>query len=88
MFGNIGGLISTWSFLSNDAPDYPTGNGLNLATATCILLLSLGLFVWMKKDNRKREEGRGGVKEEDLVGMSEGEVEDLDWRHPRFRWRE
>lgn len=88
MFGNIGGLISTWSFLSNDAPDYPTGNGLNLATATCILLLSIGLFFWMKRDNKVRDEGRSKVKEEDLVGMSEQEKEDLDWRHPDFRWRE
>lgn len=53
-----------------------------------MLLLSIGMFVWMKRDNRVRDEGRSKVKEEDLVGMSEVEIEDLDWRHPRFRWRE
>lgn len=85
MFGNIGGLISTWSFLSSDAPDYPVGNGLNLATGTMILLLSLGLWWWMRQDNGKRE---GRSVEEELNGMTAREVEDLDWRHPGFRWRE
>lgn len=85
MFGNIGGLISTWSFLSSDGPDYPVGNGLNLATGTVILILSLTTWWWMKADNRKRE---GRNPEEELMGMTAKEVEDLDWRHPGFRWRE
>jgi hypothetical protein len=29
MFGNVGGLISTWSFLPFDKPDYHIGNGIN-----------------------------------------------------------
>jgi len=41
MFGNIGGLISTWSFLPFDAPDYHIGNGLNLATSSTMLLCSM-----------------------------------------------
>merc|ERR1712225_66154 len=28
MFGNIGGLIATWSFLPFDGPNYHIGNGL------------------------------------------------------------
>lgn len=87
MCGNIGGLISTWSFLSNDAPDFPTGNGLNLATSAMILILSTGLFVWMRRDNGKRAENQARGEEE-LAGMGRKEVEDLDWRHPKFRWRE
>jgi hypothetical protein len=39
----------------------------------------------MGKDNRKRE---GRSVEEVLNGMTAREVEDLDWRHPGFRWRE
>jgi hypothetical protein len=27
MLGNIGGLISTWSFLPTDAPNFHIGNG-------------------------------------------------------------
>ncbi|KAF9269906.1 MFS general substrate transporter [Marasmius fiardii PR-910] len=83
VFGNIGGLISTWSFLPFDSPDYPIGNGLNLATSSMILVTSLILWVWMRMDNGRRE--RRDVKRE-LEGMSQREIEDLDWKHPGFRW--
>ncbi|KAH9870929.1 hypothetical protein J1614_006501 [Plenodomus biglobosus] len=84
MFGNVGGLISTWSFLPTDAPHYPIGNGLNLATSSSILLASVALLAWMKMSNRKRE---GVDVDRELEGKNGAEVEDLDWRHPAFRWR-
>ncbi|TVY81314.1 putative transporter [Lachnellula suecica] len=84
MLGNIGGLISTWSFLPFDGPDYKIGNGLNLATSTTILLLSIVLLLWMTVDNKKRAK-----KDIDstLAGLSNKQIQDLDWRHPAFRWR-
>ncbi|KAL6708111.1 hypothetical protein ACN47E_003545 [Coniothyrium glycines] len=84
MFGNIGGLISTWSFLPSDAPNYHIGNGLNLATSSCILICSVGLLFWMKWSNKKRE---SIDVDQELAGKSAGEIEELDWRHPSFRWR-
>lgn len=45
MIGNIGGLIATWSFLPFDAPDYPIGNGLNLATSTTTIILGASLWL-------------------------------------------
>lgn len=86
MLGNVGGLISTWSFLPFDKPNYHIGNGLNLATSSCILLLSTMLLFWMKWDNRKREERQEGVDEE-LAGLTQQQQQDLDWKHPSFRWR-
>ncbi|KAL6234362.1 hypothetical protein BDW75DRAFT_231209 [Aspergillus navahoensis] len=83
MFGNIGGLISTWSFLPFDAPDYPIGNGLNLATSTLILILSACLWLWMRWDNGKRNK----VSDQTLAGMSQEQILGLDWRNPRFRWK-
>ncbi|RFU29642.1 hypothetical protein B7463_g6708, partial [Scytalidium lignicola] len=84
MFGNVGGLISTWSFLPFDGPDFHIGNGLNLATSSVVLILSIILVIWMKFDNKKREkmdvDGR-------LAGLSQKQVQDLDWRHPAFRWK-
>lgn len=85
MFGNIGGLVSTWSFLPWDGPDYHIGNGLNLATSSTILLLSVGMLWWIRANNKKRE---GINVDQELAGLSYGEAEDLDWRHPSFRWRE
>ncbi|KAK4186369.1 putative transporter [Podospora australis] len=84
MFGNVGGLISTWAFLPWDGPKYPIGNGLNLASTCTILILATALLFWMKKDNKRRE---GLNAEEELAGMSQHEVQDLDYKHPGFRWK-
>lgn len=84
MFGNIGGLIATWSFIPSDAPNYHIGNGLNLASSSIILITSTIFLFWMKRDNKKRE---GRSVEEELAGMSREEIQDLDWKHPAFRWR-
>ena len=84
MFGNIGGLISTWSFLPFDGPNYPIGNGLNLATSSTILLSSIALLLWMIRDNKKREKVDVDAA---LRGLSMKQIQDLDWRHPGFRWK-
>jgi hypothetical protein len=79
MMGNIGGLISTWSFLPFDGPDYHIGNGLNLATSSTILVCSITLLLWMWADNKRRE--KKDVNAE-LDGLSVKQVQNLDWRHP------
>jgi MFS family permease len=87
MFGNTGGLISTWSFLPFDGPNYHIGNGLNFATNTTMLLISIALLAWMLWDNKKREEKDVDSELNALTGLSIKEVQDLDWRHPAFRWK-
>ncbi|KAI0518017.1 MFS transporter [Xylaria bambusicola] len=84
MFGNIGGLISTWSYLPYDAPDYKIGNGINLAGSSIILIVSVLQLLWMAWDNKRRD-----AKDVDaeLQGVSESEMESLEWKHPGFRWR-
>jgi len=84
MFGNVGGLISTWAFLPFDGPNYPIGNGLNLATSGTILVLSILLLFYMKWDNKQRE--KRDIDAE-LAGLDQKTIQDLDWRHPAFRWR-
>ncbi|KJZ78502.1 hypothetical protein HIM_01893 [Hirsutella minnesotensis 3608] len=84
MFGNIGGLISGWSFLPWDAPDYHIGNGLNLATAGTIFVASTLTLMWMNKDNRKRRERDTDAE---LRGLTPKQIEDLDWKHPGFQWK-
>jgi Na+/melibiose symporter-like transporter len=85
MFGNIGGLIATWSFLPFDGPNYRIGNGLNLATSSSILMLSIALLLWMKASNKRREASEGSGSE--LDGLSTKQIQDLDWKHPMFRWK-
>ncbi|KAF2431738.1 MFS general substrate transporter [Tothia fuscella] len=84
MFGNIGGLISTWSFLPSDAPNYPVGNGLNLATSSVVLLCSIALLYWMHANNKKRE---ARDVDAELAGLDDKHIGDLDWKHPAFRWK-
>lgn len=84
MMGNIGGLIATWSFLPFDAPNYFIGNGLNLATSTTILITAVLLMFWMMFDNKKREKMDVDSK---LTGLGQIQIQDLDWRHPAFRWK-
>ncbi|KAK5682515.1 hypothetical protein LTS10_005643 [Elasticomyces elasticus] len=84
MFGNIGGLISTWAFLPFDGPNYHIGNGLNLATSSLILLMSIAMLFYMKWSNKARE--RKDVDAE-LAGRDDKSLSDLDWKHPSFRWR-
>lgn len=84
MFGNIGGLVSTWSFLSWDGPNYHIGNGLNLATSSATLVVSILALLWMRRDNKRRETLS---IEEELAGLDQKDVQDLDWKHPAFRWR-
>lgn len=84
MIGNIGGLIATWSFLPFDAPDYPIGNGLNLATSTTTIILGASLWLWIVWDNGRPQKVDASHF---LAGLSQKQVEDLDWRNPAFRWR-
>jgi sugar phosphate permease len=84
MMGNIGGLISTWSALPKDAPNYPILNGLNLGTSTTILCLATGLLLWMKRDNFKRERGDYDYR---LEGMTMEESGVLGNQHPGFRYK-
>lgn len=60
------------------------GNGLNLATSSTILLLSVALLFWQMADNKRRD--KRDVTAE-LAGLTTAQVEDLDWKHPAHRWR-
>ena len=84
LFGNIGGLVSTWSYLPFDGPDYHFGNGLNLASTSSCFILCIILLLWMKYDNKKRASRDVDTEVNDL---SIKDLQDLDWQHPAFRWR-
>lgn len=45
----------TWSYLPSDAPDYLTGNSLNLGTSTAIACLVVTTLLWMRWQNRKKD---------------------------------
>ncbi|KAH7369248.1 Tna1 protein [Plectosphaerella cucumerina] len=83
-FGNIASLVSTWSFLPNDAPNYPIGCGLNFATSTLILFVAVFAWFWMRRDNEKRDQKDTDAES---ASLAPEEAEQLEWKHPAFRWR-
>ena len=84
MWGCVGGIVSTWSYLEFDGPDFKIGNGLNLGTSTGMLVFALLMDFWMTWDNKKRD--KKDIDAE-LAGLDQGEIQDLDWKHPGFRWK-
>ncbi|KAH6976250.1 major facilitator superfamily protein [Ilyonectria sp. MPI-CAGE-AT-0026] len=81
--GSIGSLISTWSFLKTDAPHYHIGNGINLASQSTMCVIAMSMLLWINHDNKKRDER--GIDSE-LAGRTQLEIEELEWRHPQYRW--
>ncbi|KAF1364357.1 MFS general substrate transporter [Lizonia empirigonia] len=86
MFGYVGGLIATWTYLPTDAPRYPIGNGINLACAISWTTVAVAILLWMKYDNKKRDE-KAVIATEEVAGLSRTEVQDLEWKHPGWRWK-
>lgn len=54
-FGNIGGIIAVYSFLSKDAPKYITGFSINIAFCILSLLCCVLYYFLCSMDNRKRD---------------------------------
>ncbi|PWY98225.1 MFS general substrate transporter [Testicularia cyperi] len=84
MAGNLGGLISTWTYLPKDAPNYVPGNALNVAGGSAIAIISVLLVLWQRWENRQRDAGRRSHR---LEGLSTAEIELLGSSHPDFRLR-
>lgn len=84
MFGYVGGLIATWTYLPSNAPRYSTGNSINLACAISWTTLSIATLLWMKYDSKMRDEREAAAREE-IAGLSQQEVQDLGWKNPAWR---
>ncbi|KAH6647778.1 major facilitator superfamily domain-containing protein [Truncatella angustata] len=84
LFGNIGGLIATWSYIGWDKPDYRIGNGLNFAASSLILVSATLAYFWMRRDNKKRD---SKDIDAELSGLTEEQIENLEWKHPAWRWK-
>ncbi|KPV77718.1 uncharacterized protein RHOBADRAFT_31279 [Rhodotorula graminis WP1] len=83
MFGNLGGLIATWTFLPKDGPRYVPGNAFNLAGSVIMFCAAAGLWAWQVRENRAKENGRD---DHYLVGKTEEEVQLLGTKNPHFRY--
>nr|CRX79029.1 hypothetical protein [Leucosporidium scottii] len=83
MIGNIGGLISTWTFTPNYAPRYVPGNAINLTGAILIFLLTGVMLGYQTWENKQRDKGR---RDHRLEGLTHEQQALLGHKHPAFRY--
>ena len=79
-FGNIGGIIATYSFLAKDAPKYTQGYGICLGFICLSLLSCVAYFVAIVVQNRNRD------KTPD-VGLTEYEKTELGDMSSDYRYQ-
>ncbi|KAL1641161.1 High-affinity nicotinic acid transporter [Diplodia intermedia] len=80
-FGNIGGIISVFAFLSKDAPDYIPGHSICIAFI-CLSALSCTLYwVLCSWSNRKRD------KTPTNLGLTEWEKTEMGDLSPDYRYQ-
>ncbi|KAF9453602.1 MFS general substrate transporter [Macrolepiota fuliginosa MF-IS2] len=80
----FGAIISVWTYLPADAPDYHKGNSINLGAALCVITFTILGMVYLKRENMKRERGERDYR---LEGRTEEQIRDLGYKHPRFRYQ-
>jgi len=83
-FGTIGAIIGVWSYRPEDAPDFHQGNSLNLAAACAATALVILGAIYLRRENRMREEGQRDYR---LEGKTPEELTVLGYRHPQFRYQ-
>ncbi|MCJ1452406.1 hypothetical protein MMC28_002749 [Mycoblastus sanguinarius] len=69
-FGNIGGIVATFSFLAKDAPHYKTGYSILMAFLCLAAVSSAAYFGLVRWQNRTEEE-KAGAGRKIIVGENE-----------------
>ncbi|KAH8911972.1 MFS general substrate transporter [Coniochaeta sp. PMI_546] len=83
--GSIGGVLSTWTYLSTDSPKFHIGHSINFSLQlVCFALAAFGLL-HCKYENKIRALGRRDTR---LEGLSEESIRRLGHKHPSFRYME
>lgn len=76
--GNIGGLVSAWTYVSTQAPEYTAGNVVNIVGLTIVSLMSLLIRLYLRRENKRRDAGHVTS----LDGLSDQQIHLLGNRHP------
>ncbi|KAF8518504.1 MFS general substrate transporter [Hysterangium stoloniferum] len=82
--GALGAIISVWTYLPDDAPNYHRANSVNLAASCLAFVLVLIGLQYVHWENRKRERGERDIR---LIGRSQEEVDELGAYHPAYRYQ-
>ncbi|KAF8518498.1 MFS general substrate transporter [Hysterangium stoloniferum] len=82
--GALGAIISVWTYLPDDAPNYRRGNTVNLAASCLACVLTLIGVQYVHWENCKRDRGERDAR---LIGKSQEEVGELGACHPSYRYQ-
>ena len=80
-FGNIGGIIAVFSFLSKDAPKYVPGYSISIAFVCLSALSCCAYFVACSWQNRARERSARDIS------LTEYEKTELGDLNPDYRYQ-
>ena len=81
-FGNIGGIIASNIYLTNQKPTYPTGYGVSLGLIWVTGIACTILLMGLRFENKKREQGGRDYR----LNLPEDEKDNLGDDHPSFRF--
>ncbi|TFK24302.1 MFS general substrate transporter [Coprinopsis marcescibilis] len=82
--GALGSIVSVWTYVPSDAPDYRRGNSANLGTTSTIVVL-LAIKTWsIYRENAKRARGERDYRVE---GKTQEQIAQLGYKHPEFRYQ-
>ncbi|KAK9367053.1 major facilitator superfamily domain-containing protein [Lipomyces kononenkoae] len=82
-FGNIGGIIATFSFLSKDAPRYTKGYSIGIAFSVLSMISCTIYIVGTRWENRQRNKGIGIEQWERMTDEEKAKAGD---KSPYFRY--
>ena len=81
-FGNLGGIVASNIFITDQKPTYPVGYGVSLGLMWVSGIACTILFIGMKLENKKRARG----ERDSRLALPKEEVENLGDDHPSFRF--
>lgn len=80
--GNLGGIVASNIYITNQAPTFPVGFGTSLALSWLTALACTVFFVGFRWENRKRDKGERDYR----YNLPKAEQDNLGDDHPRFRF--
>ncbi|KAF3482388.1 putative MFS transporter [Arthroderma uncinatum] len=80
-FGNIGGIIATYSFLQKDAPQFKPGHSISIAFL-CVAVMSSCLYLVLILSRNKKKDSLGGSTQ--APDQEDGDLGDLS---PNYRYQ-
>lgn len=83
-FASVGGIVASFIYRPQDSPRYFIGNGVSLGCTVLTIFLTLGLVVYMKRENTKKDEY---VRQHpEVYEYSSDELAAMGTKNPLFRY--